>query len=233
MTRTVPVRADPAAAGAADLLGQAYDAADLAEVADHVLGILAGARRAGLDPRITAGLSGAAVGLGAPSLAITTAGRDRSSRLGVHVDDAHFLEDLASAAEEITDQLEDVSSRAAQATAARARARSDLQRAEQALAAAQARKVTTPCTGCHRARDEAEDQARAAMSDASGWISACDDILDVVAPAARRLGYARDRLAEVPEDLAETYEPLYDIVHRPGGRLPDDGRWVTGQGEGG
>ncbi len=231
MTGPATRRAAQAAAGPAELLGQAYEAADLDDVTEHVLGILAGARRAGLDPRITAGLSSAAVGLGAPSLAITSAGRGRSARVGAHVDDAHFLEDLSDAADEITGQLEDVSSRAAQAAAARARARSDLRQAEQALAAAQAMKVTWPCGGCHTARAAAENQARAAMSDASGRVAAFDDILAVVKPAARRLTFAKARLAEVPEDLAETYEPLYDIVHRPGGRLPLDGRWITGQGQ--
>ncbi len=218
-------------AGLADLLGQAQEAADLNEVTDHVLGLLSGGRRAGLDPRITAGLSSAAVGLGAPSLAITSAGRAWSPQMGTYINDAHFLEDLAAAADEIADQLEDLSARAAQAATARDRARADLRRAEQALAAAQAMKVTQPCTGCHAARAAAEDLARAAMTGASGRVSACDDILAVVTPAARRLAFAQDRLAEVPGDLADIYEPLYDVVHRPGGRLPDDGRWITGAGQ--
>lgn len=223
----------PATADPADLLGQAYEAADLDDVTEHVLGILAGARRAGLDPRITAGLSSAAVALGAPSLAITRAGRDRGARLGAYVDDAHFLEDVAEAADEITDQLDDVSFRAAQAAGARARALTVLRRAEKALAAAQATKVTTPCTGCHAARARAEEQARATIAGASGQISAYDAILAIVTPAGRRLAFAGARLAEVPEDLTDTYEPLYDIVHRPGGQITLDGRWVTGAGQDG
>jgi hypothetical protein len=71
MIRTVQP-ADPAAAGRASLLSQAHDlrharhAAELAEVTGRILANLAGASRAGLAPRVTAGLSSAAAGPGVP-----------------------------------------------------------------------------------------------------------------------------------------------------------------------
>lgn len=151
----------------AGLLGRAYDATDLADVTEHVLSVLAGARQAGLDERITAGLNRAAVALGAPPLAIYRAGRDPAAQGSGHADDTCFLEDLAAAADEIADQLGDIAAIAGKAAADRAAAESYQAAAERALTAAQAMPVTWPCTGCHAARDDTETRARAAADDAA------------------------------------------------------------------
>jgi hypothetical protein len=54
--------------------------------------------------------------------------------------------------------------------------------------------------------------------------TACLDILDVIIP---RLEYAWQRLSAVPDDIADTYEPVHDLLHRGGG-LPYDGAFLTG-----
>lgn len=44
----------------------------------------------------------------------------------------------------------------------------------------------------------------------------------------KQLRYALARIRAVPADLGETYESVYHLLRR-GGRMPHEGRWITGQ----
>jgi hypothetical protein len=80
--------------------------------------------------------------------------------------------------------------------------------------------VKDPCDGCHGAKE-------AAIQDALRRISLCEAAAGILNPLAQRLQDALARLQQVPEDLGEVYQLVYEFI-RKGGKLPAYARWIEG-----
>ena len=110
-------------------------------------------------------------------------------------------------------------------------AREALAQARVALAAALAMPVKEKCGGCHGAREAAIAAGEVAIVGAEERIRTCEAAADLLSPLAARLQQALDRLRQVPQDLGEAYELVYQFI-RKGGKLPLMARWVEGAGAG-
>ncbi len=95
-----------------------------------------------------------------------------------------------------------------------------LDAAQAALDAAYAMPVKEPCDGCHGAKE-------AAIADALRRIRLCEAAAEVLDPLAQRLHAASGHLQQVPEDLGEVYELVYEFI-RKGGKLSVYARWIEG-----
>jgi len=80
--------------------------------------------------------------------------------------------------------------------------------------------VNDECDGCHGRR-------AAAIAGARRRIGLCEAAAEILDPLARRLQAALGQLREVPHDLGEVYELVYEFIRR-GGKLPAYGRWIEG-----
>jgi hypothetical protein len=157
--------------------------------------------------------------------------------------DSEFLEAVSSAEDQTRDWLGDADRLAEHVIAAADKAHDDLERAQRDLQAAQADLAAAyamptrdPCTGCHRARAAAIAAAEAAIADAEGRIHdadrricLCEDTSEILDPLTRRLQTALQALRQVPHDLGEVYELVYEFI-RKGGKLPVYARWIEGEG---
>jgi hypothetical protein len=120
--------------------------------------------------------------------------------------DGEFLEATAGAEADVADRLREVEKLQEQVAAA-------LDAAHDALAAAYAMRVKKECDGCHAAR-------QAAIADALHRIALCEAAAEILGPFALR---------QVPEELGEVYELVYEFI-RKGGKLPAFARWIEGEG---
>jgi len=216
---------------------------DTGELAAAVTAILAGASSAGVDPAAITGLRGAIAALD-PAGALPgyqAGGRtDRHPGSGYR-SDSEFLEAVSDAEDQICDWLHDVNQLHEQVTAAltkahadRERAQQDLETARQDLAAAYAMATTKDCDGCHGRKAAAITAAEAAIAaaeerirDATRRIGICEDTTEILGPLTRRLHAALHALRQVPHDLGEVYELIYQFIRR-GGTMPRLGRWIEG-----
>ena len=213
------------------------------ELAAAVTAILAGASGAGLDPRAIVSLRTAITALdpaGAPPGYQAGSRTDRHPG-GGYGSDGEFLEAVSDAEDQICDWLHDVEQLAEQVIAAldkahadRERAQKDLEAARQALAAAYAMPTKKDCDGCHGRKAAAIAAAEAAITgaeerirDATRRIGICEDTAEILDPLARRLQAALRTLRQVPHDLGEVYELIYQFIRR-GGKMPRPGRWIEG-----
>lgn len=214
------------------------------ELAASVTAILTGASGAGVDPRAIISLRAAITALdpaGAPPpgyQAGSPAGRHPGSGYG---SDAEFLEAVSDAEDQVRDWLRDTEQLAEQVIAALDTAHDDLERARQDLHAARADLVAAhamstrdPCDGCHGDKSRAIAAAEAAVADAEHRIAdaerrtgLCEDTAEILDPTARRLRAALQALRQVPHDLGEVYELVYEFIRR-GGKMPRLGRWIQG-----
>jgi hypothetical protein len=213
------------------------------ELAVAVTEILSGASGAGVDPRAVTSLRDAVQALdpagGQPGY---QAGSSTGRHPGIgYGSDAEFLEAISDSETAVTDWLGDADRLQEQVTAALDkacddldRAQGDLQAARAELAAACAMQTRDPCDGCHGAKAAAIAAAEAAIADAedriadaTGRIGLCEDTAGVVDPLAGRLRTALHALRQVPGDLGEVYELVYEFIRR-GGKMPRHGRWIEG-----
>ncbi len=213
------------------------------ELATAVTVILTFASGAGVDPRAVVSLQAAARALdpadGAPGYqAGSRADRHPGSGYG---SDGEFLEAVSDAEDQIRDWLRDAGQLQEQVIAALdkahddlERARRDLQAARTDLAAAYAMPTRDPCTGCHPAKAAAIAAAEAAVAaaeerirDATRRIGICEDTAEILDPLTRRLKAALQALRQLPHDLGEVYELIYQFIRR-GGKMPRAGRWIQG-----
>jgi hypothetical protein len=51
---------------------------------------------------------------------------------------------------------------------------------------------------------------------------------EILGPLVQQLGQAFSRLRQIPEDLGEVYELVYEFI-RKGGKLPVYARWIEGE----
>jgi hypothetical protein len=227
------------------LYARAEMADETGDLAAAVTAVLVGASGAGVDPAAVTSLRNAVTALdpagGAPGYHAGSQS-DRHPGTG-YGSDAEFLEAVSDAEDEIGERQREVSSlreRVAGALAAADRdlgqARKDLAAARADLAAAIAMPAGDPCDGCHgrkaaaiAAAEAAVATAEARIADAGRRISLCEDAAEILEPLARRLHAAVQALRQVPHDLGEVYELVYEFI-RGGGNLPVLARWIEGQG---
>jgi hypothetical protein len=91
-----------------------------------------------------------------------------------------------------------------------------------ALDAAYAMPVKDECDGCHGAKE-------AAIMAVLSRIRLCETAAELLDPVAERLRDALGRLRQVPEELGEVYQLVYQFI-RKGGKLPVYARWIEGEG---
>jgi hypothetical protein len=213
------------------------------ELAAAAAAILAGASGAGVDPA-------AVVSLRPAITALDPAGGAPGYQAGSHTDrhpgsgygsDSEFLEAVSDAETAVSDWLRDTAQLQDQVAAALdnahddlEHARRDLQAARADLAAAYTMPTRDPCTGCHPAKAVATAAADAAIAEAEERITVaarriglCEDAAEILGPLIRRLRAALQALRQVPHDLGEVYELIYQFIRR-GGKMPRLGRWIQG-----
>jgi len=225
------------------LHGRAEMLDETGELAAAVTAILAGASGAGVDPRAITSLRAALAALdpagGAPGY---QAGSRTDRHPGSGYDsDSEFLEAVSDAEDQIGDWVHDMNQIHEQVTAAlteahadRERGQRDLETARQDLAAAYAMPTKKDCDGCHGRKAAAITAAEAAIAgaeerirDAARRVGICEDTAEILDPLTRRLHAALHALRQVPHDLGEVYELIYQFIRR-GGKMPHLGRWIEG-----
>jgi len=89
--------------------------------------------------------------------------------------------------------------------------------------------VKEKCYGCHGAREAIA--AAEAVIGAEEQIRTCEAAADLLSPLAARLQQALDRLRQVPQDLGEAYELVYQFIRKAGNcRLWPAGSKARGPG---
>ena len=213
------------------------------ELATAVTVILTFASGAGVDPRAVVSLQAAARALDPAGGVPGYQAGSRADRYpgGGYGSDSEFLEAVSDAEDRVlgwlrgTEQLqEQVIAAAGTAQDDLKRAHQDLKAAREALAAALAMLTRQPCTGCHPAKAAAIADAEAAVADAEDRIAdaarrigICEDTAEILDLLTRRLKAALQALRQLPHDLGEVYELIYQFIRR-GGKMPRAGRWIQG-----
>jgi hypothetical protein len=197
------------------LLGRAEILEETGELVQGITAVLAGAQRAGVDPAAVTSLQAAARTLDPGADTGYDAGsRDDRRRGAGYRSDVEFLEAVSGAEDDIRDRLREVEQlQEAIATA--------MDATQAALDAAYAMPVNDKCDGCHGAKE-------AAIQAALGRIRLLEAAGGILDPLTQRLRAALARLRQVPEDLGEVYELVYEFI-RKGGRLPVYARWIEGE----
>ena len=198
------------------LLAHAEMLEDTGDLIQAITAVLAGARAAGVDRAAVISLAAAARALdpGADVSYDPGGKHDRQAGSGYR-SDGEFLEAAAEAEADVAERLHEAGKLREQVASA-------LVTAQDALAAALAMPVKDECDGCHAAR-------AAAIADAERRIGLCEAATEILDLLAQRLRQALGRLRQVPEDLGEVYELVYEFI-RKGGKLPVFARWIEGQG---
>lgn len=196
------------------LLSRAEMLEDVGELVQAVTIVVAGAQRAGVDPAAVTSMQAAARALEPGAGTSYDAGTKDERRPGTgYRSDGEFLEAVSSAEDDVRDRLNEVEQlQEAIATA--------MDAAQAALGAAYAMPVKDECDGCHSAKE-------AAIQAALGRIKLCETAAEILDPAAERLRAALAQLRQVPEDLGEVYQLVYEFI-RKGGKLPVYARWIEG-----
>jgi hypothetical protein len=198
------------------LLTRAEVLEDTGDQVQAITAVLAGARGAGVDRAAVISLAAAARVLdpGADTSYDPGGKHDRQPGSGYR-SDGEFLEAAAEAEAYVAERLREAGKLREQVATA-------LEAAQDALAAAYALPVKKECDGCHAIRE-------AAIADAERRIGLCEAAAEILDPLAQRLRQALGRLRQVPEDLGEVYELVYEFI-RKGGKLPACARWIEGEG---
>ena len=198
------------------LLARAEVLEDTGDLAQVITGVLAGARDAGVDRAAVISLAAASRALDpGADISYNPGGKhDRQAGSGYR-SDGEFLEAAADAEAGVAERLREAGKLQDQAAAA-------MDSAQAALQAASAMPVKEKCHGCHDIRETAIQDALRRI----GLYEAAAEILDSL---AQRLGQALAQLRQVPEDLGEVYQLVYEFI-RKGGKLPVFARWIKGEG---
>jgi hypothetical protein len=189
---------------------------DTGELVQAITAVLAGAQGAGVDPAAVTSLAAAARALDPGAGTGYDAGTKQDRHRGTgYRSDSQMLEAVSEAEDDVRERLREVQQLQEQVSTA-------IDAAQEALQAAYAMPVKDPCDGCHGIKE-------AAIADALRRIGTCETANDILGPLAGRLRTALERLRQVPHDLGEAYELVYQFI-RKGGRLPVYGRWIEGAG---
>jgi hypothetical protein len=197
------------------LLARAEILEDTGELVEAIAVVLTGAQQAGVDPAAATSLAAAARALDPGASTSYDAGTKQDRRPGSgYRSDGEFLEAVSGAEDDVRDRLREVEQlQEAIATA--------MDAAQAALDTAYAMPVKEPCDGCHSAKE-------AAIQAALSRIRLCEAAAGILDPLAGRLRAALGHLRQVPEDLGEVYQLIYEFI-RKGGKLPVYARWIEGK----
>lgn len=208
------------------ILARARDLADTDEPAEEINQIIARARSTRVDREALRGLAVAVRALGSdpqPALA------DRyGDRFGHYASDAEMFEAIREADDELASLQRDIAELAERAQRFRSQARRDRHAAEAELSRATAMPTKVPCTGCHEARQDAIDTARAHIADAQSRIDLTAEAIDTLRQVD--IAPALAGLRQVPDDYEETYAASLELVRTDPDGLPKDGNFITGYG---
>jgi hypothetical protein len=197
------------------LLARAEVLDDAGELVQSITAVLAGAQEAGADPAAVTSLQDAVRALDPGASTGYDAGSKQDRQPGSRYrSDGEFLEAAADAEGDVLDRLRETEQLQEQLAAA-------MDAAQAALEAAYAMPVKDECDGCHGVK-------KAAIADALHRIGLCEAAAGILDPLAGRLRVALDQLRQVPQDLGEVYELVYEFI-RKGGKLPVCGRWIEGE----
>jgi hypothetical protein len=197
------------------LLTRAEVLEDTDDLVQVITTVLSGAQEAGADPAAVTSLQtavrvldpGASTGYDAGSK------QDRQPG-GGYRSDGEFLEAAAEAEGDVLERLREAEQLQDQLAAA-------MDAAQAALDAAYAMPVKDECDGCHGIK-------QAAIAAALHRIELCEAAAGILDPLAGCLQAALEQLRQVPQDLGEAYQLVYEFI-RKGGKLPAYGRWIEGE----
>jgi hypothetical protein len=196
------------------LVARAEVLEDAGELVQAITAVLAGAQGAGADPAAVTSLQDSARALDpGASTGYDAGGKEDRQPGGGYRSDGEFLEAAAEAEGDVLERLREAEKLQEQLAAA-------MDDAQAALDAAYAIPVKDECDGCHGIKE-------AAIADAAQRIGLCETAAGILDPLAGRLRVALERLRQVPEDLGEVYQLVYEFI-RKGGKLPVCGRWIEG-----
>jgi hypothetical protein len=197
------------------LLTRAEVLEETGELVQAITAVLTGAQGAGVDPAAATSLAAAAWALdpGADTGYDAGSKHDRHPGSGYR-SDSEFLEAVVEAEDDARERLQELQQLHETVAAA-------MDAAQAALDAAYAMPVREPCTGCHGAKE-------AAIADAERRIGLCEAAAEILDPLAEHLRAALSHLRQVPQDLGEVYELVYEFI-RKGGKLPVYARWIEGE----
>jgi hypothetical protein len=200
------------------LLTRAEVLDDTGDLVQSITAVLAGAQGAGVDPAAVTSLAAAARALdpGADTEYDAGSKADRHPGAGYR-SDADMLEAVSEAEDDARERLGEIWQLQEQVMAA-------ADAAQVALQLAYAMPVKDECDGCHGSKETA-------IQDALHRIERCEAAVELLGPLAVRLQQASGRLRQVPQDLGEAYELVYQFI-RKGGKLPLMARWIEGAGAG-
>jgi hypothetical protein len=209
---------------ARDLPGRAEQLADIEELAETALEVLGSGRGARADPDALVSLTGAALALGAGSVAAyRTTGEPASS-------DAELLGDAAELEDDVAARLRETGQLTAEARRELAKAREAERKAREELKRAQAMAVRDKCDGCHGARARAIAAAKAAIDAAVAGQECCREALETLSELATALQRALTCMQRVPSDMEVTYEVIYRWLGEQRGRqMPSDGDFISAE----
>jgi len=197
------------------LLTRAEVLEDVGELVQAITAVLAGAQEAGTDPAAVTSLQDAVRALDPGASTGYDAGSKQDRQPGGgYRSDGEFLEAAAEAEGDALERLREAEQLQEQLAAA-------MDAAQAALDAAYAMPVKEKCDGCHGIRE-------AAIAAALHRIGLCEAAAGILDPLAARLRVALERLRQVPQDLGEVYQLVYEFI-RKGGKLPAYGRWIEGE----
>jgi hypothetical protein len=186
------------------------------ELVQAVTAVLAGAQASGVDPAAVTSLQAAARALDPGAGAGYDAGSRDERRPGAgYRSDGEFLEAVSGAEDDVRDRL-------GEAERLQEAVITAMDAAQAALDAAYAMPVKDECDGCHGVKE-------AAILAALSRIRLCETAAELLDPVAERLRAALAALRQVPGDLGEVYELVYEFI-RKGGKLPAFARWIKGEG---
>ena len=197
------------------LLARAEVLEDAGDLVQSITAVLAGAQEAGADPAAVTSLQDAVRALDpGASTGYDTGSKEDRQPGGGYRSDGEFLEAAAEAEGDALERLREAEQLQEQLAAA-------MDAAQAALDAAYAMPVKDPCDGCHGVKE-------AAIAAALHRIGLCETAAGILDPLAGRLQAALERLRQVPQDLGEVYQLVYEFI-RKGGKLPVYGRWIEGE----
>jgi hypothetical protein len=183
------------------LLTRAEVLEDVGELVQSITAVLAGTLGAGMDPAAVTSLAAAVRALdpGASTGYDVGSKQDRQPGSGYR-SDGEFLE-AAGGAEG------DAAGRLRQAGKLRDELAAAEDAAQAALEAAYALPVKDECDGCHGLKE-------AAIAAALHRIALCDAATEILDPLAGRLAAALQKLRQVPADLGEVYQVVYEFIRK-------------------
>jgi hypothetical protein len=197
------------------LLARAEAFEDAGDLVQSITAVLAGAQEAGADPAAVTSLQDAVRALDpGASTGYDAGSKEDRQPGGGYRSEGEFLEAAAEAEGDVLERLREAEQLQEQLAAA-------MDAAQAALDTAYAMPVKDECDGCHGIK-------AAAIAEALHRTGLCETAAGILDPLAGRLQVTLERLRQVPQDLGEVYQLVYEFI-RKGGKLPAYGRWIEGE----